>query len=66
MVRVTHWLNAAAVFCMITSGYAIYSPGSGLKDVKANGFLTYFLSRQVMLTAGVSLLTMASMGFPIS
>ena len=38
-----------------TSGYAIYSPGSGLKDVKANGLLTYLLSRQVALTAGVSL-----------
>ena len=25
VVRVTHWLNAIAVFCMITSGWAIYN-----------------------------------------
>lgn len=25
VVRITHWLNAAAVFCMISSGWAIYN-----------------------------------------
>ena len=37
-----------------TTGYAVYSPGAGLRDVRVSASANYFFSRQVALTAAVS------------
>ena len=36
------------------SGHAVYTPGSGLRDVRANLSLNYFLTRQVTFTTALS------------
>ncbi len=38
----------------ITSGYAPYSPGAGLRDARISASANYFFSRQVAITAAVS------------
>ncbi len=38
----------------ITSGYAPYSPGAGLRDARINASANYFFSRQVAITGAVS------------
>ncbi len=38
----------------ITSGYAAYSPGAGLRDARISASANYFYSRQVAITGAVS------------
>ena len=40
------------------SGYAVYAPGAGGRDARANAALTYFLSRQVTFTGALSISTL--------
>ncbi len=37
-----------------TSGHAVYTPGSGLRDVRLNLSLNYFLSQQITFTTALS------------
>ena len=39
----------------LRSGYATYKPGAGLRDVRANLSLTYWLNPKISATAGVSI-----------
>ena len=38
----------------ITSGYAAYSPGAGLRDARISASVNHFYSRQIAITAAVS------------
>lgn len=57
-----NWANAAYMQSYFgvsnaqstTSGYAAYSPGAGLRDVRASLTATYLMSPRMVITAGVS------------